>query len=254
MKRLGILLLLLLLAIPCFGALLFDGLDDRVVTSSVAGAPTGYPFTVVAVVRRGASGTESSVAQFGTYATGAKTGFGFYISMQAVRTLFIYNNAADILVESTASITEGTWLCVGVSSASATSHRFFAYNYENRTVVINETSSTNFGAITAPGTGSALGVQVNNAGAYSQFFIGTIAWVAAYAGLDSTGFGGDRFLAMAHLGPYATATPSLLYTFHEMTGTTVRDKRGTVNIGTMTNFPAAPWTSMALPGPLLFPQ
>jgi hypothetical protein len=67
---------------------------------------------------------------------------------------------------------------------------------------------------------------------------------------DLTIQNGDAFLGMATLGPFSGGTPGLLYTFNEMAGTSIRERMGTGNIGTMTNFPGTSWQPIALPGPI----
>jgi hypothetical protein len=243
---LGLVCCVLLWHLPAAAALVFDGTDDRIATADAVGAPTGYPMSFAFWGKVTATDTKRTIVQTGTYIN-ASSGSGVSFAIEANETVLLYTAGTNIGFDSTGTIPNGAWIFIGTSSASATSHRFFCYNFETRSVVFNETSTTNLGAIVAPTTRINLG-HFNANGAFSDFFNGTMTAVALYAA-DLTGNGGNAFQAMAFLGPYAVGTPSLLYTFNEMAGTSVWDQRGVGGIGTMTNFPGAPWVPMSLPAP-----
>lgn len=246
MTRLALLLLsLLCLAGSGRAALLFDATDDRVLLASATGAPTGYPMAVVVVANLVGGGT--SLVSCG-YVVSPATGYSFF-GPGGGQTLAVGNHGSSATISTTGTYPTNTWMLVGWSAASATSHRFYVYNYATQTVAVNETSATNFGAITAPGARCKIGASEDSAGVLGDFLNGTVQWIGIYAS-DFTIQNGDAFLAMAHLGPYAVANPVLLYTFHEMAGTAAQDRRGTGNVGTLSNFTGTFWQPLSLPGPL----
>jgi hypothetical protein len=237
---------LLLLVLPAHSALLFDGVDDRVVTTNVTGAPTGYPLTVALVMRFTA--VDMPIWQCGLQSPAS----GYSMVVGGTGGLAVINAVGSVAIESTVNMPTNTWLFAGWSSLNATTHRLYVYNYETQQVVVNQTFATNLGAITTPATNCTFGVVQSSAGTFttSGNFPGTLTWIAFYTNTDFSGFGGNAFQAMTYLGPYSIANPSFLYTFQEMAGTVVQERSGTGNSGTMTNFPGAPWQPMSLPGPL----
>jgi hypothetical protein len=233
---------LLVLCSGVWASLDFDGVDDAVDTGAVTGSPTGYPLTLATVVKITDHAGHQSFFQSGTY----PSGFMWHTNLTS-GTLAMNNLATLTEATSTGAVPTGAWVFLAVSSASATSHRLFCYNYATRAIVFNETNATNIGATTAPSGVVSLGRF--GGGGYQMK--GTMAWVAAYA-RDMTGSNGAAFLAMAHLGPYHPFTPSLLYAFEESTGTTARERMAGLH-GTLTGFPGTQWVPTSLPGPIRIP-
>jgi hypothetical protein len=229
---------LLLLASGGQAALLFDNADDNVTTTNVTGFPTGYPLTITAILTVGS--LNSSIVLCGA---GGSSGYLFSVDVDGH--LMFGNIAPFNFLSSTGSLSTATPYFVAWAHASATSHRFFAYNYATRSIAFNETSTTDQGALTAPAGVCRLGTNDEGGPAMN----GPLTQIAAYS-RDLTIQNGDGLLNLATLGPYAGATPSVLYTFNEASGTSVRERRGTGNVGTMTGFPASPWQPIGLPGPV----
>lgn len=246
----GLLCLCLAWPLPASSTLLFDGADDKVVTTNVTGYPTGYPFTFGAVVRINDLNGFNTLISCGLISV--PNGFEVYLDRSSLTngTVRLYNPATSGDIGTTGTVPLTTWVFVGVSSASATSHRFVVYNYESNSVTLNETSTGNLGSITAPGTRCQIGSTEGPSSSFFDFLSGSMTWIAAYAGLDFTIASGAGLLNLAILGPYAGATPTMLYTFNEMAGTSATERRGTGNTGTLTNFPGSPWQPMSLPGPV----
>lgn len=222
--------------------LIYDGVDDRVTTASVTGVPTGYPFAVGAVVRRSGQGAYHSLVQLGRGVGADRWG----VELADTNTLEVSNNVAGA-VNSTGTVPNTTWMFVGYSGASSTSHRFFCYNYETRAVVFNEANTDLLVLGVSTPNSLKVGAFETGAGSYTDFFNGRFSWLGIYD-VDLTGNAGDAFLAMANLGPYMVRAPTQLYTFLEGTTTSIFDRRGGLT-GTMTNFPVARWEPMSLPGP-----
>lgn len=242
----------LLLAGSAQAALLFDRVNDYILTATATGGTFGYPFTVAAVVTMPVIDTTQALFQLGVYLPGGQNGWIWYPT-SAGGLSGVYNSDTDTGVSVTGSVPANTWVFVAWSSASATSHRGYCWNYQTLTEVFNATTTTNLNAITTPATSHTIGAQREDTATFTTHWGGTVAWLAVY-NVDMTGLGGDHLRAMRYQGPYASGTPALLYTFDEMTGTTLRERRGVGGAGTLTNFPAAPWVPMGLPGPLMFPH
>ena len=226
----------------------YDGTDDRVVTTNVTGAPTTYPFGFGVVCRLTAVTNFPALFAAGLIdPAGSRSGYTWQVNN--AQKLYVYNAVGLTTVTGTVNVPLNAWIFLGLACASATSHRLYCYNYETRSEVFNETLATNLGTLTAPAGTCKLGCSEGPSATFANFWAGILSWLAVF-NRDLTIQGGDVFRSMAQLGPTVQFTPTLLYAFNEMAGTTVRDHRGTSNDGTMTNFPGAPWVARSLGPPV----
>lgn len=244
----GVLGLLVCLSRLAHADLVCDGVNDQVVMASTAGAPLTYPVTMTAIVKP-TVGVAAVIAGVGTSQTGNIGGYLFIINNTG--TLVVYNNSTTFVLQTVGVLATGKWYYLAWTSASATSHRLFAWDYALRTVTLNEPLSTNLGAIASSTAPVRICHELGGGGTPQSFLNATVRHVAFYA-KDWTA-SADPFRAMAYLGPHAVATPTLLYNLQSVSGTTVRERQGTANTGTMTNFPATPWVAMAYPWPFWMP-
>ena len=220
---------------------------DYIRTTNVTGAPTAYPLAMAFVGKITNVAFDRHLIQVGR--DGTSNGV-LWLLLASDALSFYFHNAVQTSSTATMTSTEGAWCFVGMSSSNATSHRFFVYNYETRTIAINETSSTSAGSVTTPNNYITIGnYDVNGTPQATTGFNGTMSWIAVY-NRDFAGANGDYFKNLAHLGPYIHGAPVYLYSFNEMTGTTVRNRTTLSNNGTMNNFQASPWTQQGLPGPM----
>jgi hypothetical protein len=243
----GVVLWALLVLMPGLGRadVTCDGTDDVITTVNVAGAPTTYPFAITMILKHlTVSGSDTFLVAAGQ--TGAPiTGYRAALRQGL---MFLNNNVTGSAPNATVTVPNAKWLYVAWAAGSATSHRFYIWNYDDRTTVLNATSATSLGAITAPSTRLVLCNYEGNTGLFGSVYLNaTLRQVALYD-KDWTA-SADPFRAMAYLGPHALATPRLLYNFQGTSGTAVREQQGTGNTGTLTNFAATPWLPMAFPRP-----
>lgn len=221
-------------------SLVFDGVDDRVSTTSGTGIPSGTPLSMCCVVRFTSFTSYPALIQLGDTATPPH--HGWYVS--DLGALDIYNGV-DII--SATGVVTGAWLFIGIASATQTSHRFFCYNYETRATLITGTSTGDPGSFATPGAATSQIGAYNVGGVYADFLDGEMAWLGVYA-QDFTVDSGSALQAIAVLGPYARGAPDLFFDFLESSGTAARE-RIVNNTWTLTNFPASPWRAVNLPGP-----
>ncbi len=227
--------------------LTFDGIDDRISTANRTGGPTAYPFSAIGVMRLTDISNAHSFLEYG-FGANATTGF-LLTPVDGSGLPARWYIGTVVAADTGASLApNNTWIFLGASSLNATTHRIYMYNYETRSVVANVSTSTSATFTNPTSSFFHIGMDTGDDSTYADFLTGIISYVAVY-NKDFTGNNGDAFLAMAHLGPYAVATPTLLYDFNEMAGTTIRDKIANANDGTMTNFPASPWVENSLPAP-----
>ena len=225
--------------------LVFDGVDDRVDATNVTGFPTATPLSFACVIRVTDLANDQTILMAGRDAGGVN--YGWYINNTS-GTPRIYFGGLSAVSDGTTAVPTGAWVFLGYASASLSSHRHYCYNYETRAVVYNQTEATALQAIGTPsGPTARLGAYENGAASYSSFMKAELAWAAVYAN-DFTAASGDAFLAMAFLGPYAIATPSIYFDLLESSGTAARERRQN-QTWTLTNFPASPWGAVSLPGP-----
>ena len=222
-------------------SLVFDGVDDRVSSTSGTGIPNGTPMSMCCVIRMTSFTNFPAIIQCGD--DGVDPNYGWYINTSGL--LDIYCGTLDVFA--TTAIVTGAWLFIGVSSATTTSHRYFCYNYETNAVILNETSTLNPGSFAAPGGGTFQLGAFNFSGTYANFLDGEIAWLGLYT-KDFTIDTGSAFQALAFLGPYAFGAPNLFFDFLESSGTAARERIAN-QTWTLTNFPASPWRAVNLPGP-----
>ncbi len=222
-----------------------DGVDDRISTANRNNGPTAFPFSVVGVIN---PSTVTGFRSLFQYQFGSYTTTGFLLTIVDSGGMGWWIGSTQVLNSGAVLPTINKWYFIGVSSLNATTHRMYLYDYAARSVTLNVTSVTS-GTFTNPASSFFhIGMDTGDDVTYSDFFGGTISYVAVY-NKDFTLGGGDAFLATAFLGPYAVATPTNLWTFNEMTGTTVREQILNTNDGTMTSFPASPWIEGGLPSP-----
>jgi hypothetical protein len=225
-----------------------DGTDDRMTSASLTNVPTTPPFAVTVIVRfASVPGPEQGFTSIGQAGAPA-AGYSLILnqSLIATKNLVTGNEPFNLV-----TIPPNKWLFMAWAAGSTTSHRFYIWNYEDRTTVLDVTSATTLGTLTIPSGGTAT-VKVcaaeTSAGAFATFFNATVRQVAYY-NKDWTA-SSDPFRAMAYLGPHAVATPTVLYNFQGVgTSTTVREQQGSANTGTLTNFSATPWIGMNYPRP-----
>jgi hypothetical protein len=223
----------------------FNNPNHRIVTANVTGAPTAYPVTVTAIINIATlAGTQRVVFQAGRESTTAPNGYMMYfVSPDQMN---IWMPGPGSFAQALGTIPLNKWLYVAWSLGSTTSQRFYMWDYEARTTVISAATTATLGAIAAPVASVKLGIEETNAGTWSQEFAGTVRQVAVYS-KDWTA-SADPFRAMAYLGPYAVATPTLLYSPQEGSGGTTLERRGSGNNGTLNNSPAVmPWDRMIFP-------
>ena len=246
MRRMLVLALLLLGCSIASAALIFQAGSptDYIRLANLTGAPTTYPLSLALVAKVTASNNNRYIIQIGR--DGTVNGWSWQIFGTDEIGLYRHNTTYDV---STADIVEGVWCFIGMSHGSSTSHRLFVYNYETRAVVFNETNATSVPAPGVPTNYSTIGGYDFNGTVNAEGFDGTMSWIAVY-NRDFTGAGGDYFKNIAQLGPYIHGAPVYLYSFQEMTGTTVRNRTTISNDGTMTNFQASPWIAQGLPWPM----
>jgi hypothetical protein len=241
----GLVLWALLVLVPGLARadLICDGTDDRIVTANVTGAPTTYPFTMTAIVRFAVL----AVTEYNVFQAGLISPANGYEAVNRLDLMTVRNNATGAAVSQTGlTLPVNKTLYMGWTSGSTTSHRFYVWNYDDRTTVVNVTLSGNLQAITTPTSSLKICAREGPVGSFAGVYLnGTVRQVAIY-NKDWTA-SPDPFRAMAYLGPFAISTPTLLYNFQSTTGTTVREQQGTGNVGTMTNFPASPWVPMTFP-------
>ncbi len=228
--------------------LTFDGVDDRISTVNRNNGPTAFPFALAAVIKL------SSVAGFQVSIQYSFAGYdttGFMLTVidgggSGARWWIGSTVAVDF---APTVLPVSTWVFIGASSLNSTTHRMYAYNYETRAVIANVTSTNSAPFVNPSASFFHIGMDTGDDVSYADPLAGIMSYAAVYT-KDFTIQGGDAFLALAHLGPYALGTPSNLWTFNEMTGTTVREQIANTNDGTMTNFPASPWVVSGLPSPV----
>jgi hypothetical protein len=225
--------------------LICDGTDDRIVTANITGAPTTYPYAITAIVRFAVL----AVAEYEVFQAGLISPANGYEAVVRGDMMLLRNNATGAApFQGGLTLPVNKTLYLAWTSGSATSHRFYAWNYDDRTTITNSAVATNMQAITTPTSSLKMCAREGPVGAFAGVYLnGTVRQVAIY-NKDWTA-SADPFRAMAYLGPYAVSTPTLLYNFQSTTGTTVREQQGTGNVGTMTNFPASPWVPMTFPRP-----
>jgi hypothetical protein len=223
-----------------------DGTNDVITTANVAGAPTNYPLAITMMLKHlTVSGSDTFLVGAGQTGTPAS---GYRAALRA-GLIFWNNNVTAGAPNAAVTVPNNKWLYVAWAAASATSHRFYIWNYDDRTTVLNATSAGNMGAITAPGNRITICNYEGNPGTFGATYLNATVRQVAFYDKDWTA-SADPFKAMAYLGPYALATPKLLYNFQSTSGTAVREQQGTGNTGTLTNFAATPWLPMAFPRPL----
>jgi len=221
-------------------------------TVNVTGAPTGYPFTVAGVVKMNtATGTDLYYDVFGVGRR--QTGFSVYIHNISTSSMGLgvtnWNSALD--VEVTGALVAGQWYYFGISFLSSSTYAYMVYDYAATTWLISATSTAaNLGTLVAPGTRLVLCNHEDSVGAIDGNSDITVRWLGLWS-KDMTVQNGMLVRAMAHHGPYSVATPGVLYTFQEGTGTTVFDHRRTGNDGTMSS--ALPWVTAQRPAALFIP-
>jgi hypothetical protein len=244
MKKCLVTVALLALWAQASADLLFNNPNHRIVTANVTGAPTTYPVTVTAIVKlTPTAGTQQVVFQAGRETTAAPNGYLMYFA--ETNQMNVWMPGPNSFVGTTATMPVGKWVYIAWSLGSTTTQRFYMWNYDDRTTVINVTPAATTGTIAAPVATLKLGVEEANIGVWSFMFLGTIRQVAVYQ-KDWTA-SADPFRAMAYLGPYAVATPTLLYNLQEGTGLTTIERRGTGNNGTLANIVAMTWERMTMP-------
>jgi len=220
----------------------YNGTTTCLRSASSTGAPTGYPFTIAALVTFTATGDQAVMAT-GDGGTAPLSGVEFYLSTS---TMAMYNNGSGVNIPGLTNVAQNARVLVVWSSLNATTHRSYAYNVDTRTQIYSDVlPTTNLGTITAPAGAVTVGCSMNGA-ANQEFLTGTIYWAAAYA-IDMTANIAAAGQALANLGPYAVGTPSILYSFQENTGTRVAERRGTGYVGTMAG--TVTWVNMGPPRP-----
>jgi hypothetical protein len=244
----GLLVGALVLALRAPGALRadvgFNNPNHRIVTTNVTGAPTTYPVTVTAIIKiANLAGAQRALFQAGRETTAAPNGYVLYFVSPDQMNIWL--PGPNSFAQALGTIPLNKWLYVAWSLGSTTSQRYYMWDYEARAAVINTTTTTTLGAIAAPVATVKLGIEETNVGTWTFDFQGTIRQVAVYA-KDWTA-SPDPFRAMAYLGPYAVATPTLLYSPQEGSGGTTVERRGNGNNGTLNNSVVMPWTPMNFP-------
>ena len=222
--------------------LLFDGVDDRVSTTSVTGLPNGVPMSMCCVIRVTDLANDQGLIQCGDDAVDPNYGW-YIVNTSGVLRIYCGGNAID----NATAVPTGAWLFIGISSATLTSHRYFCYNYETRAIAFNETSTSDVGSFGSPGGSAAQLGAYNAGGAYSAFLKAELAWLGLYK-KDFTVDTGSAFQALAFLGPYAFGAPDIFFDLLESSGTAARERIAN-QTWTLTNFPASPWRAVNLPGP-----
>ena len=223
-------------------ALLFDGIDDRAMSASIAAIPLVQPFTLGAVIVVNTLGGNQVIAQ--TSSANPFLPWRFLVIASGAPRLSPGNATAGF------TLTAGETVFVAVASLDSTTHRFFAYRYAAR----SELTSLQATAV-APGSTSSprlkIGCQSTDETdtAFSSFFAGTMTWLGIWDRyLGSVGDGYDQLRALAQLGPLAVGDPAFLADFREGQGSVVRDRSGNGNHANMANFPASPWQPEGLGG------
>lgn len=218
-------------------ALDFNGSSQRIVTANQTGAPTAYPFSVVAVIR------VDTFADWGCLFSLSRDGTnGYEVSLQVTTGVLSLSNHSATQPFGTTGIPTSVWCCVGAVATSATSRAKYVWNYE--TLAESTTTDTTSLTVTAPASQTCkIGMDEDGSGSYWDPLDGQIAWLAVYNVALST----DQCRAIRYLGPFASANPVLLYGMLEGTGTSVKELMGTGNDGTTANSPT--WNPMSLPGP-----
>lgn len=223
----------------------FNNPNHRIVSANLTGVPSTYPVTVTAIVKIAAlAGGQRALFQAGRESTAGPNGYVLYFVDPNQMNLWM--PGPNTFAQALGTIPLGKWLYAAWSLGSTTSQRFYLWDYEARTAVINTTTTVTTGTMAAPVASVKLGIEETNAGTWTFDFQGTIRQVAVYD-KDWTA-SPDPFRAMAYLGPYAVATPTLLYSPQEGSGGTTMERRGNGNNGTLNNSVAVmPWSPMILP-------
>jgi hypothetical protein len=222
----------------------FNNPNQRIVSTNLVGVPSTYPVTVTVIFKLSALPGQQGVFQAGRESTAGPNGYFLYFAPPNEMNVWLPGPGS--FAQALATIPVNKWLYAAWSLGSTTSQRFYLWDYEARTTVISAATTVTFGAMAAPVGSVKLGVEETNAGTFTFPLQGIIRQVAVYA-KDWTA-SPDPFRAMAYLGPYAVATPTLLYSPQEGSGGTTLERRGTGNNGALNNSVVVmPWTPMAFP-------
>lgn len=228
-------------------ALLFDGIDDRAMTESIAGIPVAYPFTLGALFTRAVTGGIHVVMATGSGTLG--TGGVWRLVIQASGALRIAIGSAGF--NSSLIIPTGVPCFAAVACLDATNRRFFTYRYDTR---VEGTEFNGNNLTVNPNVSPRLKVgcisQDDADTVFANFFNGTLTWLGIWDRyLGSAGDGYDSLRALAHLGPRCMGKPAFLAEFLEGQGSVVYDRSGNGNHANMSNFSASPWIDVGQPGP-----
>ena len=230
--------------------LLFNGTSTRCTTTTALGAPTAYPITTMVLVRLTSAPAhlvDYGLTQIGR--TDVTLGGTFYLYGKTGSPQQLQWFRSGAFVDSaTFTVPTGVWLLIGYSGASATSHRFFVYNYTTQAIVLNSTAATNVTYTNPTGHFFKVGCyQSAAAPTFSAFTPARFAWAAWYT-TDFTVDAGRRFRLTALSGPYAAARPTALWSFYEPAGVVTARNLVQENHLTVTNAAVTAWeTTLPLP-------
>jgi len=209
-------------------SVLFDGVDERITTTTGNGYSTSWPFSVAAVVKLTATTTGRSILSHSHY----DSGFWIFDVLDDDILRFIGNGTN---VNSTVAVPEGVWVFLGYAGATSASHRLYCYNYETASLVFDETSTSDISTVAAADTW-VIGANRSAVSTYESFFNGQISWLAYW----QQNMTSANFASMRASGPYAVAAPSVLWGFVDTasggSGTSLAELQGSGDNGTLVNF------------------
>jgi hypothetical protein len=193
----------------------YDAVDDYVDLGSSTNLNFSGDFTISAWIKTDAIGSNQFVIDTSTSGT---TGNGYALYIQTNGKLRFWSYNANYAVDSTTTLSTGTWYNVIVVFASSTNYIYLNGSLEN-------TSS-----VSLTGTSNTSNLRIGSSSVFGGTFNGHIDEVALW----SSNQGSNASTIGASVIDLSTYSPLSWYRF-EGTGTSATDSGSEGNTGTLTN-------------------